>query len=169
MLPRKLKNFNLFIDGVGFAGRVPEITLPKLTRKMDDYRGGGMNAPVSIDMGMDKLEAEFSLAEYNPVVLRQFGMADSQAIVLRFKGAALADDAGGQSDAIEVVMRGRWQEIERGAAKPGDNSDMKVKVAIAYYKELLNGEALIEIDVIGMKEIVGGVDRLAQQRAALGI
>ncbi|RBJ63771.1 phage tail protein, partial [Pseudomonas sp. MWU12-2534b] len=30
-LPSKLKNFNVFEDGVSFVGEVPEVQLPKLT------------------------------------------------------------------------------------------------------------------------------------------
>ena len=39
MLPRILKNFNLFVDGRGYAGRVDEITLPKLTIKTEEFQG----------------------------------------------------------------------------------------------------------------------------------
>jgi P2 family phage contractile tail tube protein len=40
---------------------------------------------------------------------------------------------------------------------------------ITYYKEIEDGRTLIEIDVLAMKYIVGGVDILAAQRAALEI
>ena len=169
MLPRKLKNFNLFVDGVGFAGRVVEVQLPKLSRKMEELRAGGMNAPVEIDMGMEKLTSEFTLAEFTRDILEQFGTTDTNASNLRFRGALLADDESNKTDAVEITMRGRWSEIDRGSAKAGDNTDMKVAVACTYYKETLNGETLIEIDVINMKEVVGGVDRLESQRDALGI
>ena len=46
MLPKILKNFNVFVDGLGYAGRVEEITLPKLTIKTEEYQGAGMSAPV---------------------------------------------------------------------------------------------------------------------------
>lgn len=169
MLPRKLKNFNLFIDGVGFAGRVPEMTLPKLSRKMEELRAGGMNAPLDIDMGMEKMTADFTLAEFSRDVLTQFGIADNAGVNLRFRGAALADDDSSAVDAIEITLRGRWVEIDRGTAKPGDNTDMKVNVTLAYYKETVNDEELFEIDILNMKEVVGGEDRLAAQRDALGI
>ena len=43
-LPRKLKLMNLFIDGVRLSRRRDSpSTLPKLTRKLENYRGGGMN------------------------------------------------------------------------------------------------------------------------------
>ena len=57
-LPRKLKNLNLFNDGVTYIGQVGEVTLPKLTRKMEEWRGGGMNAPIKMDQGMEALEIE---------------------------------------------------------------------------------------------------------------
>ena len=46
-LPRKLKNMNLFNQGRSYIGEVPSVTLPKLTRKLDEYRGGGMDGTVS--------------------------------------------------------------------------------------------------------------------------
>ena len=51
-LPRKLKNMNLFNEGQSYLGEIKTVVLPKLTRKMEDYRGGGMNAPIKVDMGM---------------------------------------------------------------------------------------------------------------------
>ncbi len=60
-LPRKLKNMNLFNDGINYAGQVVEITLPKLSRKMEEYRGGGMNGPVQIDLGQEALELQWTV------------------------------------------------------------------------------------------------------------
>ena len=54
-LPRKLKNFNLLLDGESYAGVASEVVLPKLTRKTEEFRGGGMNGPVSADMGLEAL------------------------------------------------------------------------------------------------------------------
>ena len=44
-LPRKLKNLNLFNEGNSYVGVVKSVTLPPLARKMEAYRGGGMNGP----------------------------------------------------------------------------------------------------------------------------
>lgn len=35
MLPKILKNFNVFVDGRGYAGKIDEVTLPKLTIKTE--------------------------------------------------------------------------------------------------------------------------------------
>ncbi|EYU14657.1 phage tail tube protein FII [Photorhabdus aegyptia] len=52
-LPRKLKYLNLFNDGNNYIGVVEEMTLPKLSRKLEAYRGGGMNGTASVDLGLD--------------------------------------------------------------------------------------------------------------------
>ncbi|HBW8107392.1 TPA: phage tail protein, partial [Klebsiella pneumoniae] len=41
-IPKKLRLFTLFVDGENYIGKVPSVTLPKLTRKTEDYQGGGM-------------------------------------------------------------------------------------------------------------------------------
>lgn len=52
-MPRKLKNMNLFNDGGSYQGLVKSCTLPPLARKMEPFRGGGMNGPVKADLGHD--------------------------------------------------------------------------------------------------------------------
>lgn len=68
--PRILKNLNLFVDGRGHAGHVDEVTLPKLTIKTEEHRAGGMDLPVELDMGMEKLEASIVLSDTNPDIFR---------------------------------------------------------------------------------------------------
>lgn len=167
-LPRKIKNFATFVDGVSYAGEMPEVTLPKLTRKMDDYRSGGMNAPVKADFGMDGMEAELTAAGYMSDLFKSWGTLRHDGVMLRFSGALQADD-GENVDALEIVMRGRFSEIDPGSAKAGEATAIKYKAALSYYKLTINGETLIEIDAVNMVEMVNGVDRLAEVRAALGI
>ena len=40
-LPRSLKNFATFVDGNSYIGDMPEVGLPKLTRKMEVFLGLG--------------------------------------------------------------------------------------------------------------------------------
>lgn len=86
MLPKILKNFNAFVDGRGYAGRIDEISLPKLSIKTEEHRAGGMDIPVAIDMGMEKLEAELTFSEYDPELFRLFGLVDGNAVSLTLRG-----------------------------------------------------------------------------------
>lgn len=167
-LPRKLKNFNLFVDGISFVGQAVEIQLPKLSRKVEEYRGGGMNGPIEVDLGGEKLEIEHSYGGLMKEILLQYGATRADAVLLRFAGAYQRDDTG-DVDAVEVTVRGRHQEIDPGKAKGGDDTEFKVKSSLTYYKLSINGVVLIEIDHINMIENIGGVDMLAEQRSAIGM
>lgn len=59
-VPKHLRFFTLFVDGENEVGKVTSVTPPKLTRKTDSYRGGGMMGAVS-DLGLDDsaLDASF--------------------------------------------------------------------------------------------------------------
>lgn len=168
-MPRKIKNFNVFVDGEGYAGRCTEAQLPKLARKMEEFRAGGMDGPVDIDMGADKMEGELTVAEMSRALLLRFGAGAIDGVAIRLRGAAIADGAADATDAIEVVMRGRFKEIDMGSFKSGDNHEMKLSVTLSYFKYQVNGETLIEIDHANMVYLVGGVDLLAAQRTALDI
>lgn len=166
-LPRKLKNLNLFNNGVTYIGQIGEVTLPKLTRKMEEWRGGGMNAPIKIDQGMEGLELESVCGGLMRDVFGQFGIARHDGVMLRFAGAYQRDDTG-QVDAVEVVVRGRHEEIDAGKGKAGDDTEFKFKTVASYYKLVINGETVIEIDIPNFVEVVDGIDRLLEQRAAIG-
>ncbi|WP_252346432.1 phage major tail tube protein [Escherichia coli] len=64
-VPKHLRFFTLFVDGENEVGKVTSVTPPKLTRKTDSYRGGGMMGAVSIDLGLDDsaLDASFVMGE----------------------------------------------------------------------------------------------------------
>lgn len=168
MLPRKLYNFNAFIDGRPMAGLVEEITLPKLDRKMEDYSAGGMIGSVALDLGLDKLSMDFTLAEFNIDVLRRWGCLDAAGVPLRFLGAARADDSAAAVEAIEISVRGRWKTLDKGNQKRGERTKMKVEMPLAYFKYSSNSQTIIEIDLINGIEVVDGVDLTAAVRAALG-
>lgn len=167
-LPRKLKAFAAFVDGINYMGEVPEITLPTLTRKMDEYRAGGMNGPVELDYGMDKMEAEIKGAGWIAGLMSKWGAAKHDAVMLRFAGAIQSDDSEAVTP-VEVVMRGRLTERDPGSTKAGDPTERTYKYSLSYYKETVDGQVELEIDVVNMVENVAGVDNLAATRSALGI
>ncbi|PKL94628.1 MAG: phage major tail tube protein [Gammaproteobacteria bacterium HGW-Gammaproteobacteria-8] len=168
-LPRKLKNMNLFIDGRSYVGEAEEVTPPKLTRKTEAYRAAGMAGAAHIDLGLedDALKAEFTLGGHVGEVVKQMGRVGIDGVLLRFAGAFRRDDTG-EYTAVELVMRGRITEIDRGTYKVGDNSQMKFSMHNVYYKEIENKQVLMEVDVLNNVHIVNGVDLLREERRAIG-
>lgn len=162
-----LRNVNLFVDGRGYAGVIDEVSPPKLTVKTEEFRAGGMDGPVEIDQGIEKLECTLKTASIDAGLLRQWGIARGALAPLTLRGALQSED--GTVRAAVVQVRGRVKEIDWGAWKPGEKAQMTAVVACRYYKLELDGETVHEVDVENMVRIVDGVDQLAAQRTALGI
>lgn len=169
-LPRKLKNMNLFNDANSYQGVAKSVTLPKLARKMEGFRGAGMDGPVKADMGMsdDGIQLEWTLGGLDLTVIRQHGITSASGVGLRWAGAYQQDDTG-QTVAVEVVVRGRHEEIDMGDAEPGEDTEHKVTTTCSYYKLTIDGNVEVEIDLLNFVYLVGGEDRLAEQRKAIGL
>lgn len=166
-LPRKLKLMNNFVDGVGYAGQINEMTLPKLAIKAEAYRAGGMIGEVDVDLGLEKLEVEIKAGGYMTELIKQFG-GSINSVPFRFMGAYQKDDTD-ETDAIEVVMRGRFTEIDGGNSKVGDDTEHNFKASLTYYKLVMNGEEIVEVDMLNSIYRVAGQDRMAAARAAVGL
>lgn len=169
-MPRKLKNLNLFNDGNSYLGLVKSLTLPSLGRKMEGYRGGGMNGPVKADLGMsdDGIQFEWKTGGLDLISLRQFGAVNASSVALRFSGPYQQDDTGEVSN-VEVVVRGRHETIEMGDAQPGEDTEHSMTTTCSYYKLTVDGEEIIEIDLLNFVEKVNGVDMLEKHRTGMGI
>ena len=162
---------NMFNDGLSYMGVVESVTLPKLTRKLEKYRGGGMPGSVSIDLGLDDdaLSLEWTLGGLPDVELwAQYASPGADSVPLRFTGSYQRDDTGAIS-AVEVVMRGRHKEYDGGENKQGESGTTKISTECTYYQLTIDGKEVIEIDVINMVMKVDGVDRLAEHRKAIGL
>lgn len=166
-LPSKLKNFDLFQNGESWLGLVPSVTLPKLTRKMEDYAAGGMAGPVEIDLGQEKIELAFTAGGLIKSALAKYGATSVDAVQLRFAGA-YQSESNGAYNAVEVAVRGRYKEFDPGDAKSQSDTEHKFSVSCAYYRLSIDGVPVIEIDMLANKLVVDGVDLTAAQRAAIG-
>ena len=166
MLPKILKNFNVYVDGRGYAGRVDEITLPKLTVKTEEYQGAGMSSSVEIDMGLEKLEMDLTFSEYDRDLFKLFGLTNGSEFALTIRGAL---QGTGDTSPVVINVRGYFKEMDFDSWKPAEKATLKCSVACNYYKLTIDGVELIEIDPVNMIRNVNGVDQLSEVRQALQI
>ena len=167
MIPETLSNMNMFADGISFQGDVPSLTLPKLALKTEEHRAGGMDVAVELDQGMEKMEAGFVTTGVRRESMKSFGLADGTAFNGTFRGAFKG--LKGKITPVVVTLRGMLKEVDMGDWKAGDKAEIKHNVAVTYYKLEIEGRVMYEIDPLGMKRVINGVDQLAAQRSALGL
>ncbi|WP_434361066.1 phage major tail tube protein [Parasalinivibrio latis] len=168
MFKDTLREMNLYVNGKGYAGVIDELNLPKLKLKTEEYRGGGMNLPIDVDMGMEKLETDFTLSKFDKDVLTSFGLKAGSSIPLTVRGAVLSEEDGSEMPLV-VTLRGILTEVDFGTWKSGENTPVKVVMSLRYYKLTLNGEEVHEIDVANMVRKIDGVDQLANTRKHIGL
>lgn len=167
MIPQTLFNTNLFVDGTSFQGDVPSLVLPKVSVKTEEYRAGGMDAPIEMDMGLEKLESSFVTNGVRKEALKYFGLADQTAFNGSFRGAFKGQK--GEITAVTATLRGMLKEVDPGDWKVGDKAEFKYAVAVTYYKLEIDGTVMYEIDPVNSIRVVNGVDQLAAMRTALGL
>jgi uncharacterized protein len=161
------KNFNLFVNGQGYAGQVETFSAPKLTQKTEEFRAGGMNGPIKLTMGMEAMDAEFVLSAYDADVLALFGVVEGNTVPLVAREVLESYD--GTITAVVHTMRAKVTAIDPGESKPGEKATLKVSVNLPYYKLQHGSNVVQEIDLENMALIVNGTDLLAATRTALGM
>lgn len=164
MYPRKIRNFNAFVDGVSYFGRVKSGKMPELSLNTVEHRAGGMDAPIMIDMGMDALEAELVFSEWSPELMRAF--ATRTRFVLR-AGALGEDDF--QSDSIVFTLGGRITKQAQDDFAAGEDVMLTLTMNVDTFRLEHNGDAVIDIDIEAGKRVIGGIDQLASIRASMGL
>lgn len=163
-----LKNLNVTIDGYGFAGNIDEFQPPELAMKEEDFRAGGMDAPIGVTFGMEKMVASFVTKKQCHETLAMFGVkTGTGTIPLTLRGALESND--GTVTPVKISMRGKVMKIAEGAWKPGEAPTHTYTFTLEYYKREHAGQVTHEIDVPNMVRIVNGVDQMKSQREALGL
>lgn len=165
--PKVLQGFNLFVDGRGYAAKVSECELPKLAIKTEEYQPGGYDVPIEVDLGMEKLESNMTLLDFDVEILSLFGLGHNKPVACTIRGSLGHGD--GTTTPCVVQYQGMWKEIEPPKMKRAEKMEMKVTVALKYYKLEIGDKVIHEIDVENMKRIINGFDYLASARADIGI
>jgi P2 family phage contractile tail tube protein len=162
-----IKYLNLVIDGRGYAGKLKEWTPPTLATTNFDFRGGGMDAPVDVETGMEKLTFSGVLTSYDADVLALWGLKTGAQTQLTARGSMESLD--GTVKPVVHNMTGKILSLARGTWGPGNEPALTITGSLTFYREIVNGRVVHEIDVINMVRFVDGVDQLAAHRKNLGI
>lgn len=159
MLPRTLKNFNVFVDTHSWAGVAESVTIPKITKKTEDFRGAGMIGDVSLPMGYEKLEGEVVYAGFDVKQYRQLGVCGTSDLPVRFVGIYERQD-NCTSQIVEIYTRGQALELDPGDSKNGEKTEIKMSYNYTYYRMEVDGVVEVELDFIN------GVERFGETNLA---
>lgn len=168
MLPRTLKNFNVFVDTHSWAGVAESVTIPKITKKTEDYRGAGMIGDISLSFGYEKLEGEVVYAGFDVKQYRQLGVCGTSDLPVRYVGMYERQD-NCTSQIVEIYTRGQAIELDPGDSKNGEKTEIKMSYNYTYYRMEVDGVVEVELDFINGVERFGETDLAQTIKELLGL
>ncbi len=168
IIPRTLKNFNVFIEGISYAGRVSKGKLPSVSTKTEDHMGGGMEFNRKLDQGLEDLECSFTLTEHNEEIQGLVARRLGSNTLIMFRGA-LSDDESINATHVIANIRGSISKNETGDYEATAKVEIDFTVNCKFFSYFIGGKEIYYIDNDNYVRRVFGIDQLAAQRAALGL
>lgn len=166
----KVYDANVYVNNSSQHGLASEVTVPDIVALMSDYKSLGMIGTAEFFNGFDKMESivkwtypsnEVQVACANPRKLVDLMVRSSKA---EFDGQAMENEVP-----IVVYMRGFPKKHPGGVFKPKEDTELETSFSVTYIKLEIDGEEIVELDVLHNIYKVGGEDLLAERRQNLGI
>lgn len=161
--PQVITGVNVFVDGMGHLGTAKKATLPKVSMQTFEDSSGGVTREVLKGV-LEKLESEFTLSEYSPVVYAALAAQGLLGVSVIYKANILQN---GENKALVAVIKGNIKEIDDGEIETGKEVERKVSLAVNFYALEINGTQGVMIDADNMIYMVDGVDLLSAMRQNL--
>lgn len=161
-----LQSFTINVDGFGMLGSGEKCKLPKIKKKTEKYRGGGMLAPRQHVLGFEEFEFECDLSAVFPNVIAQSAFLTAKGI--SFSVRAFLDGDQNATHSLYLYMRGEVIENDFGEWEAGKKSMMKVKVTLDALNLTIDGVEIFDIDLENGVNTWNGTDVAALVTAAIG-
>lgn len=165
----RLTNANVYIDGTSHLGQAEEVNLPDIKAKLAEHKALGMVGTFELFAGIDKMEASIKWNSFYKDAMVKMG-DPTQALDIQVRGNLETYGSTGRTEQVASVcyIKGMPKNFPMGNFKQHDNVEATSQLTVTYCKLEINGEEVLEIDVLANIYKVNGVDIMAQYRANIG-
>lgn len=166
-LPQVINRFNLYKNGNRLIGVAGEVELPEVTNLTDTIEGAGTGGNLEIPViGLvDTMEMKIPFTSLGKEAF--LFMDPTESADLTLNGAIQCTDSGtgkiGYSQ-LSIAVRGIVKTFTPGNAKAGAKMDSSVVLSLSYYKIIIDGKTMLEIDKLNNVYIINGKDILQEVR-----
>ncbi|MBO5551817.1 MAG: phage major tail tube protein [Lachnospiraceae bacterium] len=167
-IPDKINNFNVYhgevTDDSRLMGVTNEVTLPTFTLKSETLNlagfAGDLDSPTEGQFESSQIEIPFSnVSKQSMAILED----DTKPVVLRGAQEFIDKETGTKKYINRTItIRGMTKAVNMGSLVVGGYGNPTVTKEVTYYKDVVDGETLFEMDKINYKYVVNGVDKGAQ-------
>jgi P2 family phage contractile tail tube protein len=165
----RMTNCNVYVDGLNQMGKAEEVNLPDIKHKMAEHKALGMVGTVEFFAGIEKLEAKIKWNAFYADVCRKAANPFT-AVQLQVRGNLETYTASGRTQQVPVVtyLTVQFKNYPLGNFKQHDNVELESNLNVLYVKQEIDGEEVMEFDVLANIFKVDGEDLLATYRANVG-
>lgn len=166
----RITNAVVYVDGNSLLGTVAEATLPTIKHKMAEHQALGMVGVAEFFSGIEKLEAKLKWNSFYRSALVQAGNP-MKSVNLQIRGSLESWEGGDKEGEVPIVMylTAVYKDFPMGTFKQSDNVELESNLTVYTAKMEIDGQPVIEFDVLANIYKVEGVDMLATYKANLGI
>ena len=167
----KIRDANVYINGTSTHGQANEITLPEIKPSKSEAKNLGMVGVLKLDNGgFEALEATIKWNSPNNDV--KIILANSRKkvdLMVRSQRDVYENGDLVREESVIYYLRGTSASYNMGSLKAKDDTENETKIDLSYIKEVVNGQEIVELDVVNNIYRVGGQDLLATYRKNLGV
>jgi P2 family phage contractile tail tube protein len=144
-------------------------TPPALTNTVGAVRYTWMDAPVSIDTGMEAMQVDFKVSA-DTDVMGLFGFVKGRTVRAQIRRTfkdMTTNELQEWIDEFEGLISAMTPDEHAPSGQ--ESVGYSVTMNINYYKLTIKGQVYYEIDPLNLKRVVNGVDAMAEERSMLGM
>lgn len=165
----RLTNANVYTDGNSLLGRVQEIELPVVKQKMSEHKALGMVGTVEFFSGLEKMEAKLTWNSfYSDAMVKA---ADpTKTVQIQVRSNLETYDSNGRVSQVPCVvfLTAQHKDFPLGSYKQHDNVELTSMLSVTAFRLEIDGQSILEIDVLANVYKVNGTDILTDYRANIG-
>lgn len=166
----KVYDANVYVNNSSTHGQASEVTCPDLSAIMTEYKALGMIGTAEFFNGFEKMEAtiKWTYPENN---IQKACANPLKPLDVMVRSSKAEFDTGGMTAEKPVViyLKGYPKKHPGGTYKAKEDTELETTLSILYFKQEIDGEEIVELDVINNIYKVDGEDLTAARRQNLGI
>ena len=164
-----VNNFAVYEDATEFYG-MAEVTLPEISQIAEEVKGAGIAGAFN-GAFVGHVEAMTLTLNFRSVTPDAIKLAEprNHQIDLRASQQQWDNTAGVfKQVAVKHVLVVTPTKFAPGKLAPAASAEASGEYSVTYFATYINGEKVMEIDILNFIYFINGVDYLAEVRKALG-
>lgn len=167
-MAKYIKDLAVYLNTINFIGMISEFDKPVVAATTAAHETLGMIGTQNVPVGFEPMTARIAwMGKSVPMAILSY---DLEGVVDLQVREVLEDNTGVITrTGIVSTIKGRFQSTDGGKLSAKAMSTAESTLDVFYWKEVLDGKTLIEVDFNNNIYIVNGVDKYKERNKILGI